>query len=200
MDYDESTATFTGPGEVRPAPQSEHAGAQSLLVSACLVGICTRFDGGARRDRSVLALAERFVLVPVCPEQLGGLSTPRPPAELQGGGGEDVLAGRARVRTLEAEDVTDCYVRGARATAAIGRLVDARGAVLKARSPSCGVGETYDGSFQHRLRPGSGVTAALLLQEGYRLWTEEDIASMEDPAGLIAAAHGREKAEEGEAE
>jgi len=149
-----------------------------LLVSACLVGVCTRLDGRARSFSQVRALGGSHTLIPVCPEQLGGLPTPRLPAEICGGAGEDVLDGRAQVVTREGGDVTDVYVRGASQVLAIARLTGATCAVLKARSPSCGVGTTYDGTFSHTLRSGSGVTAALLAREGLRLYTEEDCAGL----------------------
>ena len=145
-----------------------------LLVSACLVGLCTRLDGRARSFPAVGALASKFCLVPVCPEQLGGAPTPRPPAEIRGGAGEDVLDGRARVVTEDGRDVTQISVKGAAAVLAVARLTGATAAVLKARSPSCGVGTTYDGTFSHSLQQGSGVAAALLAREGLTLHTEED--------------------------
>jgi uncharacterized protein YbbK (DUF523 family) len=144
-----------------------------LIVSACLLGLPTRFDGKGHARPAVLGLTSDFVLVPVCPEQLGGLSTPRPPAEIQGGGGDAVLDGRARVTTASGDDVSAHFVTGARVVAEIGTVVGACGAVLKARSPSCGVGETYDGTFSNSLRAGDGVTAALLRRLGLPLWTEE---------------------------
>jgi uncharacterized protein YbbK (DUF523 family) len=146
-----------------------------VLVSACLLGLRTTFRGSHNENAAVLALGERRRLVPFCPEQLGGLSTPRPPAEIQGGGGAEVLAGSAIVETEDGTDVTDHFLRGAHQAACLARLVGARGAVLKARSPSCGVGRIYDGTFSHRLRPGSGVAAALLEQEGVEVLTEEDL-------------------------
>jgi len=149
-----------------------------LLVSACLVGLCTRLDGGARCFPQVLALSSRYCLVPVCPEQLGGSPTPRPPAEIRQGTGDDVLDGRTRVVTEDGHDLTDVYLRGAAQTAAVARLVGARAAVLKARSPSCGVGATYDGTFTHTILQGSGVTAALLTRAGVVLYTEEDCADL----------------------
>ncbi|MBN1320332.1 MAG: DUF523 domain-containing protein [Thermoleophilia bacterium] len=149
-----------------------------MLVSACLVGVCTRLDGRARSFPQVCALGGRYTLIPVCPEQLGGSPTPRPPAEICGGAGEDVLDGEARVLTNEGRDVTDIYVQGAAQVLTIARLTGATCAILKARSPSCGVGITYDGTFSHTLRPGSGVTAALLAREGLRLYTEEDCAGL----------------------
>jgi len=149
-----------------------------LLVSACLVGLDTRLDGRCRRFPTVSSLASRFTLVPVCPEQLGGAPTPRRAAESSGGAGAEVLAGEARVLSVDGADVTDLYLRGAEQVARVARLTGCSAAVLKARSPSCGVGATYDGSFSHTLRPGSGVTAARLEQEGLSLYTEEDCGAL----------------------
>ena len=158
---------------------------EPLLVSACLLGLCTRLDGGHNLRRPVLALAEHFCLVPVCPEQLGGLSTPRRPAEIQEGAGAEVVLGAARVATPEGEDVTGAFLRGALAAGEVARLTGATKAVLKARSPSCGVGQTYDGSFTRHLRPGSGVTAHVLAESGLELWTEEDVRDGRGPADRL---------------
>lgn len=145
------------------------------------MGLRTCFDGGHHRNQAVLELAERFTLIPVCPEQLGGLGTPRAPAEIQLVAG--VAAGRVRVRRRDGGDVSEEFRRGAEAVRAVAEIVGARAAVLKARSPSCGVGETYDGSFAGTLRAGSGVTATLLEREGVALFTEEDIAAGRGPDG-----------------
>ena len=150
------------------------SGRPPLLVSACLVGLRTRLDGRARSFPKVLGLASDYCLIPVCPEQLGGSPTPRPAAEICPGAGEDVLDGRARVLTAEGHDLTEAHLRGAAEVLRVARLSRTTAAVLKARSPSCGVGSTYDGTFSHRLRPGSGVTAALLAREGLELFTEEN--------------------------
>lgn len=146
-----------------------------ILVSACLVGERCRYDGGGFDGYLELqAMVARGEAVPVCPEVLGGLGTPRPPAEIQGGDGEAVLRGAARLRTQEGQDVTEAFLRGAEATAALAREVGATGAILKARSPSCGVHAVYDGSFQGQTRPGPGVTAAWLAEQGLALAEETD--------------------------
>ncbi len=159
-------------------------------MSACLLGLPTRFDGGARTREAVAALRSDAVLVPVCPEQLGGLPTPRRPAEIQGGAGDEVLDGVSRVCTREGDDVTDAFLRGAASAVEVARLAGVRGAVLKARSPSCGVGETYDGTFSGRLRSGHGVAAALLARSGLRLLTEEDVAAGAVPGAGHEEDHG----------
>lgn len=148
------------------------------------MGLCTRFDGGHHRHEAVLALAESFTLVPICPEQLGGLGTPRLPAEVQEGTTPD---GLVRVLRRDGTDVSAESRRGAEAVLAVAGIVGARAAVLKARSPSCGVGATYDGTFTSTVRAGSGVTAGLLEREGLELHTEEDIAAGRRPGGLHSA-------------
>lgn len=146
-----------------------------MLVSACLAGRACRFDGSANPDDEVARLVAEGRAVLVCPEVDGGLGTPRPAAEIVGGDGADVLAGEARVLTREGTDVTDAYVAGARRALDAAREADARAAILKTRSPSCGKGDIYDGSFSRSLRGGDGVTAALLTAHGIDVVTDEQI-------------------------
>lgn len=180
-------------------------------MSACLLGLCTRFDGGHNRDEAVLELGARFTLVPICPEQLGGLPTPRPPAEIQGRpaaaemlrpaapemrGGPPAATETQRqtpaddgpcdervvVQTRDGLDVSEQFRRGGEAAVTMARLVGAYAAVLKARSPSCGVDETYDGTFSHTVRAGSGVAAGMLRLAGLDLYTEEHVAAGRTPS------------------
>lgn len=146
----------------------------SLLVSACLLGLCTAYDGGSSPHPVLQVLAARGRVVPVCPEVAGGLPVPRPPAEIQGGDGADVLDGRARVVTNDGQDVTAQYLAGAQVALEAARGFGLRRAVLKSRSPSCGVGQIYDGTFSGRLRPGDGVTAALLKRAGIAVCKEKE--------------------------
>lgn len=138
---------------------------QKILVSACLPGKVCRYNGAGKRDARVCALNERFELVPVCPEELGGLSTPRPCAERRDG----------RVVTVDGADVTAAFLRGAEEALCIAREQGIRLAVLKAKSPSCGSGKIYDGSFSGRLIPGDGVAAALFKEAGITVITEEEL-------------------------
>lgn len=135
-----------------------------ILVSACLLGAKCRYDGCGKPCERVLSLAQGHTLVPVCPEQLGGLATPRPPAEVQ----ED------RVLSQTGTDVTNAYQRGAEEALRLYRILDCEAAILKSRSPSCGLGQIYDGSFTGVLTWGDGVTARLLLKKGIPVFTEED--------------------------
>jgi uncharacterized protein YbbK (DUF523 family) len=146
-----------------------------VLVSACLAGHACRFDGRANPDDEVTRLVAQGSAVLICPEEDGGLGTPRPAAEIIGGDGADVLEGRARVVTRAGRDVTDEYLAGARIALERARAAGATTAILKARSPSCGKGCIYDGSFTRTPRTGDGVTAALLRREGIEVQTEEGL-------------------------
>lgn len=137
-----------------------------MLVSACLRGVPCRFDGRHKTTpESAEAVAGRTV-VPFCPEVAGGLPTPRRPAELVGGDGQDVLDGTARVVDDTGRDVTAEFLAGARRALEAARRTGCTEALLMPRSPSCGRGEVYDGSFTGALTRGDGVTAALLERHG----------------------------------
>jgi uncharacterized protein YbbK (DUF523 family) len=158
---------------VTKAPNSSFT--QPVLVSACLAGRACRFDGSDNRDDRLSRLIGEGRAVLVCPEEDGGLGTPRPPAEISGGNGHDVLEGRARVVTKAGADVTEEYVRGAEIALAKAKESGATQAILKARSPSCGKGCVYDGSFTRTPSKGDGVTTALLQENGIEVTTDEDL-------------------------
>ena len=134
----------------------------NVLVSACLLGLPCRYDGRAKPCPAVLALRTRHTLIPVCPEQLGGLPTPRPAAEWQG----------ERIVNRESRDVTAEYLRGAEGAARLAGLCGCRWAVLKERSPACGCAGIYDGSFSGTLVPGRGSAARALQAAGVRVLGE----------------------------
>lgn len=134
-----------------------------VIVSACLLGVNCRYDGKSKADEELIARLRAEGLVPVCPEQLGGLPTPRPPAEIVGGDGESVLAAAARVINREGADVTENYRRGAEQVLQLAERFWVRTAYLKSNSPSCGCGRIRR---KGRLVVGSGVCAALLLRHG----------------------------------
>ena len=136
-----------------------------ILVSACLLGTACRYDGKSRPHPMMEELCRRHQVIPVCGETLGGLPTPRIPAERRG---EQVI-------TKDGRDVTEDYQRGAREVLRLGRLFGCRVAVLKEKSPSCGSGRIYDGSFTGTLRSGWGVTAELLRENGFRVLGESDL-------------------------
>lgn len=148
-----------------------------ILVSACLLGREVRYDGtdNAVGSERLAAWRREGRIVPFCPEVAGGLGTPRPPAEIAGGTGVDVLEGDARVVTEEGTDVTDAYLAGARSALEAARAAEAELALLKEGSPSCGSGYVYDGSFTGTPRDGAGVTAALLERRGIAVYDETDV-------------------------
>lgn len=139
-----------------------------LLVSACLLGCRCRYDGASKEHPLARELARRHTLVPVCPEQLGGLPTPRPPAERRGDA----------VVTEAGTDVTAQYRLGAEEALRLCRLFRCEAAVLKERSPSCGHGEVYDGTFSGQLTSGDGVTAALLCASGVPVYGESQLEAL----------------------
>lgn len=136
---------------------------EPILVSTCLLGVNCKYSGGNNLCPAVEALKEKYTLIPVCPEQLGGLPTPRPPAECQG---DSVI-------NNEGTDVTLQFQRGAEEALRIGKIFGCSKAVLKTRSPSCGCGQIYDGTFSGTRIPGNGVTARLLIQNGFSVFSEE---------------------------
>jgi len=148
-----------------------------VLVSACLLGLNCKYDGGNNRREEVLELLKRddVVLIPVCPEIFGGEGIPRENSEIVGGDGRDVLEGKAKVLTPDGKDVTEYFIRGARETLKVAKLYGAKRAIFKARSPSCGCGWIYDGTFSRRLRKGDGVATALLKANGVEVITDEEL-------------------------
>ncbi len=136
----------------------------NILVSACLLGVNCKYSGKNNRNENVLRLAEKHTLIPVCPEQLGGLPTPRYPSEIRGD----------RVINNIGEDVTAYYEKGAGEALNIAKLFGCERAVLKARSPECGSKEIYDGTFTKTVIPGKGITAALLEENGIEVYDETD--------------------------
>jgi uncharacterized protein YbbK (DUF523 family) len=134
-----------------------------VLVSACLLGFHCRFDGSQGLKRDLLEKLRGSLIIPICPEQLGGLSTPRNPSEIVGGNGFDVLQGRAKVIDSVGYDLTQNFLRGAEETLKIAKIDRIQMAYLKERSPSCGTTQIVR---RKKKNAGSGVTAALLMKEG----------------------------------
>ena len=140
----------------------------NLLISACLMGIKCRYDGKQKKIPELDRLMESYVLIPVCPEVLGGLPTPRVPSERRG----------EAVVTRDGRDVTENYRQGARESLRICQMTHTDCALLKERSPSCGFGSIYDGTFTGTLCPGDGVCAALLKQHGVRVYGESQVTGL----------------------
>ena len=157
-----------------------------FVVSACLAGLHCRYDGRTNHKPEVAELVASGLAVPVCPEELGGLPTPRDPSERRG---DSVVSNAGR-------DVTAEFTAGAEAALYIAEEYGCSAAILKARSPSCGCGRIYDGTFSRTLIEGNGLFAELLLKKGFEVFTEEtwpglspeERASAPYPGGLSASA------------
>jgi uncharacterized protein YbbK (DUF523 family) len=135
------------------------------LCSACLLGINCRYDAKSKPNEKVLDLAKKEVLIPVCPEQLGGLSTPRVPSEIKDG----------KVMASDGKDITNNFQKGAEETLKIAKQLNISEAILKQRSPSCGCGQIYDGTFAGKVIDGWGITADLLKKNGIKIISEEEL-------------------------
>lgn len=145
-----------------------------ILISACLLGLSCRYDGQAKLVDGIEALQERHTLIPFCPECMGGLPTPRPPAEIV----VDQTINGNRIMNKEGADVTKAYQKGAEETLRLCRLFHCDCAILKEKSPSCGHGLVYDGTFSGTLTEGNGITAALLMAHGIPVYGESEIHTL----------------------
>ena len=137
----------------------------NVLVSACLLGVACRYDGKSKPVESVVKLADKFTLIPFCPEVYGGLTTPRLPSEIVG---EKVLHN-------DGTDVTAQYKKGAEEALRIAKLYNCKYAILKEKSPSCGKGKIYSGNFDRTLVDGDGITTRLLTENGITVLGESEI-------------------------
>jgi len=139
--------------------------AKIKICSACLLGIACRYDGKIKPNEKVINLAKKEILIPVYPEQLGGLSTPREGVELKG----------KMAVTKSGKDVTKNFTKGAKQVLHIAKTLGIKHAILKQRSPSCGCGQIYDGTFSGKIIKGDGITTALLKKDGIKIISEEDL-------------------------
>lgn len=146
-----------------------------ILVSSCLAGLKVRYNGSDSLDDRIQQLISEGKAVAVCPELLGGFSTPREPAEIIGGDGEDVLDGKAKVIEKSGQDVTHMYINGANLTMKKAQELDATTVILKEYSPSCGSAVIYDGQFKGVQLSGVGVTTAMLRRQGIKVISEEGL-------------------------
>jgi uncharacterized protein YbbK (DUF523 family) len=147
---------------------------EPILVSACLLGLQTRYDGRSKRNQKVIDFLQKhqLIAIPVCPEQLAGMPTPREATQFETGQGEDVLHGRGTVVSRSGQSMNDVFCRGAEEVLNIARLTGCRTALFKERSPSCGVHQIYRQGFRVS---GMGVTAARLAEDGMIVLSEEDL-------------------------
>jgi len=146
----------------------------NILVSACLLGVNSKYNSGNNYNEKVAELRSKHFLIPICPEQLGGLATPRLPAEIVNGDGSAVLSGNTWVKNSCDIDLSGQFIKGAIESLNIGILYGCNVAILKARSPSCGKGCIYDGTFTKTLRNGNGVSAQMLIDNGIRVFSESE--------------------------
>lgn len=135
-----------------------------VLVSACLLGLKVRFDGLSKENKEILDLINNFEFIPVCPEIMGGLSTPRVPSEIRDG----------KVFNKDGVDVTENYLRGAEEALRLCKIYNCDTVVLKSKSPSCGKGLVYDGTFSGNLVSGNGITTDYLLKNGIKVYSEDE--------------------------
>lgn len=136
-----------------------------ILVSACLLGMNTKYNGDNNRDNRVVSflLKNNYFFIPLCAEQLGGLPTPRSPAEIEKGfTSKDVLEGKAKIKNKDGEDVTNLFINGAKSVLSICKEFGITHAILQDRSPSCGYTKIYDGTFENNLILGNGILTELL--------------------------------------
>ena len=135
---------------------------ENIIVSACLLGVSCRYDGNSKPNEKIIDLKEKYNLIPICPEIMGGLPTPRMPAEIKDG----------RVKTENGIDVTDEYKKGADEAIKLAKLFGCKKAILKENSPSCGCGKIYNGEFTRTLKDGNGITAELFMKNGIDVFGE----------------------------
>ena len=135
---------------------------ENIIVSACLLGVSCRYDGNSKPNEKIIDLKEKYNLIPICPEIMGGLPTPRMPAEIKDG----------RVKTENGIDVTEEYKKGADEAIKLAKLFGCKKAILKENSPSCGCGKIYNGEFTTTLKDGNGITAELFMKNGIDVFGE----------------------------
>ena len=144
------------------------------LISGCLANQAVRYDGKAYYYEKIQELIQQKQAITACPEMLGGLSTPREPAEIVGGLAEDVFNGSAKIMTILDEDVTSAFIEGAYKTLKIAQLHQVEIVVLKENSPSCSRHFVYDGHFSGQKNSGQGLTAYLLIKHGFHVISEQE--------------------------
>jgi uncharacterized protein YbbK (DUF523 family) len=156
--------------------------ASKILMSACLLGENTRYDGGHNRvDTPIIeSWKSEGRILSICPEIEGGLPIPHPPAEVINADGDTIIDGKGKVVDVNGKDVTEEFMLGAQKALQLARDNNIELALLKARSPSCGIRTIYDGTFSNTLKPGKGVTAALLTRNGIHVFNEDEIEAAED--------------------
>jgi uncharacterized protein YbbK (DUF523 family) len=149
-----------------------------ILISACLCGVNCRHDGRIIENEKLKKLAIRKKAIPLCPEVLGGRNVPRPPAEIIDGTAEDVINGSAKVKDISGKDVTNETITGVMYVVAAVKRLGIKKAILKTKSPTCGKGQIFDGTFSGKLIDGNGVLTTVLLKEGIEVFTEDNCENL----------------------
>ncbi len=140
-----------------------------ILVSACLAGINCKYNGKNNYNEKIFKLVKEGKAIPVCPEQMGGLTTPRLPSEIK------IIEGKKIVVNSENKDVTKHFERGAIEVLEFAKKLNIKRAILKSKSPSCGLGKIYSGNFDNELVSGNGILVDLLLENGIEVVSSEDV-------------------------
>ena len=140
-----------------------------ILVSACLVGINCKYNGGNNYNKKIFELVKKGEAIPICPEQLGGLQTPRIPSEIK------IIDGKRHVINKEGEDVTQNFEKGAEEVLELAKKLNIKKAILQPRSPSCGVGKIYSGNFNGELIEGNGILAELFIKNGIEIINPDEL-------------------------
>ena len=140
-----------------------------ILVSACLVGINCKYNGGNNYNKKIFELVKKGEAIPICPEQLGGLQTPRIPSEIK------IIDGKRHVINKEGEDVTQNFENGAKEVLELAKKLNIKKAILQPRSPSCGVGKIYSGNFNGELIEGNGILAELFIKNGIEIINPDEL-------------------------
>ncbi len=138
---------------------------EKILVSACLLGIDSKYNGDNNKNEKIISLMDKYILIPFCPEIMGGLSTPREPSEIIDN----------NIITKSGNNVTENFIKGAKESLKLAEMYNIKTAVMKSRSPSCGYKKIYDGTFTSTITDGNGITAELFLKNGIKILTEDDI-------------------------
>lgn len=138
---------------------------EKILVSACLLGIDSKYNGDNNKNEKIINLMDKYILIPFCPEIMGGLSTPREPSEIIDN----------NIITKSGNNVTENFIKGAKESLKLAEMYNIKTAVMKSRSPSCGYKKIYDGTFTSTITDGNGITAELFLKNGIKILTEDDI-------------------------
>jgi uncharacterized protein YbbK (DUF523 family) len=147
-----------------------------IIVSACLAGVSCRHDGSSKTNKIIQKLVSEKLALPICAEVMGGRPIPRVPCEITGGTAEQVLDGSARVKDKNGNDVTEEILEGVKNVQKAVKRMNVNAVILKTKSPTCGKGRIYDGTFSGQMIDGNGVLTAALLRDGVKVFTEEDCA------------------------